>query len=302
MARQRVLRPEIWESETFLRLSIVGRLTFIWLISNADDCGIVVGSVPVIRDRAFCGLKISEKNVAKALDELEEKKAIFRYDQNGSKYIILCNWFKYQHLDRPNLTTKPLPFENQSGIDQESIAEWSAIIREKFRSQSGIDQESFPLSEKKRIEKNRKEKNPRLGDGSVNDRGIIGEDLEGLRSVVSEYGVEWCESVGKKIFELGLGDDDVRDALTITCEKQKDLRYTLGILERKKREDKVIRVEEEKKQKYYEIEMEKEQTRMQEWQENSLSPEENIDRLQEMISGLGQKMAIPIETDASVSL
>ena len=39
MARKRMIDPNIWDSEDFSKLSILGRLLFIGMFSNADDEG-----------------------------------------------------------------------------------------------------------------------------------------------------------------------------------------------------------------------------------------------------------------------
>ena len=39
MARKRMIDPNIWQSEDFNSLSLMGRLLFIGMFSNADDEG-----------------------------------------------------------------------------------------------------------------------------------------------------------------------------------------------------------------------------------------------------------------------
>ena len=39
MARKRMIDPNIWESEDFSKLSVLARLVFIGIFSNADDDG-----------------------------------------------------------------------------------------------------------------------------------------------------------------------------------------------------------------------------------------------------------------------
>lgn len=53
MARRRMIVPEIWQSESFAQLSILAKLVFIGLFSNADDEGRGIANPVYIKSILF---------------------------------------------------------------------------------------------------------------------------------------------------------------------------------------------------------------------------------------------------------
>lgn len=128
MARRRMIDPNIWQSEDFAHLSILARLIFIGLFSNADDEGkgrakpVYVKSVIFPYDE-----DVRVADIEKALSEISSKMSVTLYSHNGNAYYKMNNWKIWQRVDKPQKSKIPEPndipelVENHSGIIPESV-------------------------------------------------------------------------------------------------------------------------------------------------------------------------------------
>lgn len=135
MARRRMIDPEIWQSEDFSKLSLLARLIFIGLFSNADDYGRGRAKPVYIRSLVFpYDDNIKVQDVEKALKEIKAIMSIVFYESNENQYYSLVNWDKWQRVDKPQKSKIPPPpdSENDSRLIPESFSTDSRTIPEPF--------------------------------------------------------------------------------------------------------------------------------------------------------------------------
>lgn len=130
MARKRMISPEIWENEGFGELSMLAKVLFIGMISQADDDGKGVLSPQLLKskilpydelriadvDKALneighnlsAGLS-SETDEDKALNERGHKLSVVFYEVEGKRYYLFENWRKWQTINRPIPSKLPNP-------------------------------------------------------------------------------------------------------------------------------------------------------------------------------------------------
>lgn len=128
MARKRMISPEIWESQSFGELSMLAKVLFIGMISQADDDGKGVLSAQLLKSRIlpFDELRIADiekalneigHNVSvaesadadKSLNERGHKLSVVFYEVKGRCYYLFENWRKWQTINRPIPSKLPNP-------------------------------------------------------------------------------------------------------------------------------------------------------------------------------------------------
>lgn len=117
MARKRMIDPSIWINEDFGTLSILGKLIFIGLFSNADDEGRGKASPAYIKAVLFPyndDLRISD--VEKTLQEVSSKMSVIFYSCDGNMYYTLTSWNTFQKIDKSTESKIPNYDEENSNI------------------------------------------------------------------------------------------------------------------------------------------------------------------------------------------
>lgn len=132
MARKRMISPEIWESQSFGELSMLAKVLFIGMISQADDDGKGVLSAQLLKSRIlpYDELRIADIDKAlreighkpsvnadgdKAREEAGHKLSVTYYEVGGKQYYYFDNWRKWQTINRPI----PSKFPNPPAADGE---------------------------------------------------------------------------------------------------------------------------------------------------------------------------------------
>ncbi len=119
MARKRQIDPDIWTSEQVITLPIEARLLFIGMISQADDEGRLRGSVLSLKASVFpvdnCGLD----QIKDWRDKIIASKLAKYYEVEGSEYIWLPTFGKYQYMTKRFPSKLPIP---PSGIPLETTS------------------------------------------------------------------------------------------------------------------------------------------------------------------------------------
>lgn len=111
-----MIDPSIWSSEDFSELSMLARLTWIGLISNADDAGRGKANAAYIKSQIFAyDDELTVKQVENALSEIANTMSIRFYEVDGKKYFQLTNWSKFQTINRPS--PSQIPAENMANSD-----------------------------------------------------------------------------------------------------------------------------------------------------------------------------------------
>ncbi len=126
MARKRMISPEIWDSENFSKLSILARLVFIGMFSNADDEGRGKAKAAFLKSKLFPydeSMRVAD--VESALDEVAENMSVTMYSHDGNEYYSFDNWKKWQRVDKPS-PSNIIPYDSES----------CNIIRGTFREHS----------------------------------------------------------------------------------------------------------------------------------------------------------------------
>jgi hypothetical protein len=76
-----MIDPNIWESEDYAKLSVLAKLLFVGMISNADDVGCGRASAVYLRSKVFpYDESISSSQVSDALDEISASLSVLFYD------------------------------------------------------------------------------------------------------------------------------------------------------------------------------------------------------------------------------
>lgn len=108
MARRRMIDPNIWESEDYAKLSVLAKLLFVGMISNADDVGCGRASAVYLRSKVFpYDESISSSQVSDALDEISASLSVLFYRCGGNEYYAMRNWKKWQRVDKPQKSNIP---------------------------------------------------------------------------------------------------------------------------------------------------------------------------------------------------
>lgn len=107
MARQRMIKPDFFESENIGACSIPARLLFIALWMQSNDYGIAKAGLSRMRRAAFGYDQMTDQDVLNLLCELEEVKCINGFSYDGEPYLCVPNFTTYQSIRKPNTNGYP---------------------------------------------------------------------------------------------------------------------------------------------------------------------------------------------------
>lgn len=152
MPRIRTIKPELWESEKLGSLSAIARLTFIGLISLADDEGrgrgeprFLLGRIHPYSNDVDAGL------LDVALRDLGSTGLVEFYKVNGCSYYEIPGWSENQRIDHPTKSKMPkntalLINDGNSREDSRGFAKIPVRIRDQG---SGIKDQGSRTRERK---------------------------------------------------------------------------------------------------------------------------------------------------------
>lgn len=110
-----MIDPDFWTDEALGTCSVVARLLFMGLISNADDDGRLRGNPALIKATIFpYDEDLTPDDVDDQLDWLRDKLLIRRYHVGGQSYIDIPNFRKHQTINKPTPSKLP-PYKEESG-------------------------------------------------------------------------------------------------------------------------------------------------------------------------------------------
>lgn len=108
MPRIRSVKPGFWQDQRLSRLPSLTRLTFLCLISMADDEGRIEGDAETVQHFGFP--REDSKNVLGALKELSRLSRIVLYtSREGQSFIAVVNFKRHQRIDKPKDSELPVP-------------------------------------------------------------------------------------------------------------------------------------------------------------------------------------------------
>ena len=97
MARNRMIKPEFWASETLMRVSRDSRLLFIGLWNFCDDYGFCMGSNRRVLGDVFpVDESVTEANVKKWVSELIGVNVVIPLEYKGKKLLFIKSWGEHQ--------------------------------------------------------------------------------------------------------------------------------------------------------------------------------------------------------------
>lgn len=145
MARKRMIDPNIWQSEDFNSLSLMGRLLFIGMFSNADDEGRGIANPVFLRSIVFpYDENIKGADIDEIFIEISKTMSVEIYSCDGKRYYQLTNWDKWQKVDKPKPSLFPAPdaatevFGDSSAKRRELVGEASGNNRRSVGDESRL--------------------------------------------------------------------------------------------------------------------------------------------------------------------
>jgi len=109
MPRIRTVKPSFFDDEKMGAVSRDARLTFIGLLVNSDDYGVVKGHPAWLRNRIFPYDDITLAEFTGWLQELEQIRSIIPFSSNGENYFYIRNFNRHQKINRPSKIRNPQP-------------------------------------------------------------------------------------------------------------------------------------------------------------------------------------------------
>ncbi len=97
MARNRMIKPEFWSSESLMRVSRESRLTFIGIWNFCDDYGFYLYSIrSILGDVYPIDESVTEAKLKTWIDELISIKVLIPVSYNGKKLLYVKSWTEHQ--------------------------------------------------------------------------------------------------------------------------------------------------------------------------------------------------------------
>jgi hypothetical protein len=179
MARIRTLKPEIWSDQRFALLSRDAQLTFIGLITQADDHGRCQADPRLLRSRLWpIDEELKTSKVDSWVKELERSKLIGLYLVDGERFAILAGWDKNQRIDNAGKPRWPDPPPDLFSATCGEFPQVSATRGE------------IPLDRGSRIEDRGKDQGEDQG-VSVPDNPVDPAEEEAVLKVFDHYVMVW---------------------------------------------------------------------------------------------------------------
>jgi hypothetical protein len=147
MARIRTIKPEFWSDEKLSPMSAIDRLTFLGLISMADDYGRVQDNVKIIDAFVFPN---SDDTVRESLANLSRMNRIVRgKSSSGMPIIEIVNWGRHQKVDKPQpkLALPAISVSSDLSTNSDNKKQGSNNVRESVANDSrGVRESVAPLT------------------------------------------------------------------------------------------------------------------------------------------------------------
>lgn len=118
----RLISQRINVSNSISKLSAMDEVVFIHLIVSCDDYGRFYGLASIVKGMLFSRREFNEAQVELALQRLEEMGMIRRYDCDGTVYLELTSWMKYQ-TPRAKESKFPSPEDESCTLHQVAVAD-----------------------------------------------------------------------------------------------------------------------------------------------------------------------------------
>lgn len=142
MARIRTLKPSFWTDEKLTQLSRDVRLTFLGLISHADDSGRLKGDPRLIKAAIYpLDDDITADSVKEHLRHLARAGLIVRYTAGQFAFIELPNFTRHQQINKARASEIPPPPEAENTAREESGSTPGGIREHSREEWNGMEEE-----------------------------------------------------------------------------------------------------------------------------------------------------------------
>jgi len=170
MSKRRMIDSICRESDSYASLNYRQRDLWIGLICTADDQGRHKGSPALIRSKVWPCDDITLDEVKKDIDALINVDYIILYENDGSQYIQIINWWKYQQMQWAGPSDYPAP---DGWIDRMRYhSKGRQIVQENWDSKGGYntqcDKGSYQGSDKGSYQ----------GSETDNEQGLTQEEVK----------------------------------------------------------------------------------------------------------------------------
>lgn len=116
MARQRMVKPDFFDSESLAMCSFAARIAFIGLWCFSDDKGHTKAAIRKLRKQIFPNEDMADAEFEGLLSELEEVGCIKAYEVEGDHFISVPNFLTYQTVKNPSKTNIPEPTKSMAKV------------------------------------------------------------------------------------------------------------------------------------------------------------------------------------------
>lgn len=138
--RQRMIKPEFFDSESLGMCSVGARMAFVGLWVMGDDYGNQKAQISRLRLRIFPYDEITDDEFLGYLCELEEVGCIKGYEVGGERYITTPNFSTYQTVRKPSKSAVPTPPESVEKRKKTTVIhEWRTSTAPERHSCSSSD-------------------------------------------------------------------------------------------------------------------------------------------------------------------
>ncbi len=148
--RIRSIKPTRWDSESLGRCTVLARLTFVGMISLADDSGRGRAGVRYLLGRihTYAG-DVAEDALVSALAELRREGCAVFYEVDAIDYYFLPGWKANQLINRPSPSVLPPPPGHEPRTPEASNEEAPPLPSESPLTPGGVEVPvlKFPVQE-----------------------------------------------------------------------------------------------------------------------------------------------------------
>jgi hypothetical protein len=172
MPRIRNLKPDLWADEGFGSLDYCGRLTWIGLITQADDEGRLLYRPRILRTTVFpYDDSFTDQTMIACLEKLERRGMILVYEAGDNKLIQIVNWSKHQKPSHPYPSLYPAPEDSRTfeNVPESSVGNGNGNGNIEWNGEGECEGEKTP---------------PRLSELLARGREIKGWQFTGTQDVI----------------------------------------------------------------------------------------------------------------------
>ncbi len=116
MPRIRSLHPSFWTDDKVAELPPMGRLLFQGLWRYADDEGRLKDNPRQLKAEIFPYDRVSAEQIAKWIQRMVDLPLVQRYAINGTTYLQIIHFHRYQKPDKPSPSKLPPPPDSEKPI------------------------------------------------------------------------------------------------------------------------------------------------------------------------------------------